>query len=94
MADTETVYILEDVVPYFETIIEKQESVISNQSKELEHLESMCEQLTAQTAIQQEQINGFSLIVNYQFATLGTIIIALVVALAWKVFSGWFFKGV
>ena len=87
MADSETVYILEDVVPYFETIIE-------NQSIEIEHLESMCEQLTAQTAIQQEQINGFSLIVNYQFATLGTIIIALVVALAWKVFSGWFFKGV
>ena len=87
MADTETVYILEDVVPYFETIID-------NQNTELEHLETICEQLTTQTAIQQEQINGFSLIVNYQFATIAIIVIALVVALGWKVFNGWFFKGV
>ncbi len=87
MADTQTVYILEDVIPYYEEIID-------NQNTEIEHLNSIYEQLTDQVALEREQINGFTLIINYQYATIAILVISLVIALGWKVLNGWFFKGV
>lgn len=81
------IYVTDDVSEKFETLI-------TNQQNEIEHLQAIQEQLTAQTEIQQEQINGFTVIVNYQFATISVIVIMSVVCLLWKVFNGWFFKGV
>ncbi|MBQ9385213.1 MAG: hypothetical protein IJT87_13360 [Ruminiclostridium sp.] len=94
MAATETVYILEDVIPYFETLIENQNTAITNQQAELERLQDVCNRLETQTELQQEMINGLELVVNYQFATLGTACIVLVIALLWSVFNKWFFRGV
>lgn len=80
MADSENTCICTDVTPELKAIIEELQ-------KANEHLEE-------QTAIQQEQINGFTMIVNYQFATLAIIVLFVVIAFVWKVFNGWFFKGV
>lgn len=87
MADTETVYILEDVVPYFETII-------SNQETEIEHLETVCERLEEQIAIQNEQINGLSYIGSYLNAGISVGIVCVLFFVVWKVINNWFFKGV
>lgn len=94
MAASETVYILEDVIPYFETLIENQNTVINNQQTELERLQEVCNKLETQTEQQQEMIEGFGLVVNYQFATLGIICIVISVCLLWQVFNKWFFRGV
>lgn len=64
----ENYYISDEIIPYIETII-------GNQSTEIE-------QLMIQNAYMQEQINGFTMVINYQFATIGIIVIGAVVALA------------
>ena len=87
MENTETVYILEDVVPYFERIIDIQNT-------EIERLQDITKQLETQTELQQEMINGFELVVNYQFATVGLIAIISVIILCWRIFNKWFFRGV
>ena len=69
MADTETVYILEDVVPYFETIIE-------NQNTEIERLETVCERLNEQIAYQQEQINGLSYIGSHLNTGISVVVVS------------------
>ena len=77
---TESGYIYKDVAPELEAII-------SNQQKELEHLEQ-------QTAVLQEQINGLSLIANLQYATIGLFVLVAVVLLGWHILNKWFFRGV
>ena len=69
-----------DYTEYIQHILDNQETEIT----ELQH----------QTAILEEQINGFSLIVNYQYATIGIIVVFAVVLAAWKILSKWFFGGV
>jgi chaperonin cofactor prefoldin len=63
------------------------QSILDNQEAEIEQLEH-------QTEILMEEINGLSLIVNYQFATIGIVVIFSVVLAAWKILSKWFFGGV
>lgn len=86
MADTETVYILEDVVPYFETII-------VNQNTEIERLETVCERLNEQIAYQQEQINGLSYIGSYLNAGISVGVVCILFFVVWKVINNWFFKS-
>ena len=86
MADTETVYILEDVVPYFETIIE-------NQNTEIERLETVGERLNEQIAYQQEQNNGLSYIGSHLNTGISVCVVCILFFVVWKVINNWFFKS-
>ena len=63
------------------------QSILDNQQNEIELL-------THQQVIMLEEINGLTTIVNYQFATIGIIVVFSVVVAAWKILSKWFFGGV
>ena len=69
-----------DYSEYFEFILDNQENEI--------------ELLTAQRDCLVEQINGLTMVINYQFATIGVIVVFAVVLAAWKILSKWFFGGV
>ena len=63
------------------------QSILDNQAREIELLEQNQQVLL-------EEVNGLSLVVNYQFATIGIVVVFTVVIAAWKILSKWFFGGV
>jgi len=63
------------------------QSILDNQATEIELL-------TEQRDCMVEQINGLTMVINYQFATIGIIVVFTVVSVAWKILSKWFFGGV
>lgn len=63
------------------------QSILDNQETEIELL-------TEQRDCMVEQINGLTMVINYQFATIGIIVVFTVVFAAWKILSKWFFGGV
>ena len=69
-----------DYSEYFQSILDNQENEI--------------ELLTEQRDCLVEQINGLTMVINYQFATIGVIVVFTVVFAAWKILSKWFFGGV
>ena len=83
MSDASTAIIQCDCPDYSELV----QSVLDNQEAEIELL-------THQQELLLEEINGLSLIVNYQHATIGIILVFSVVLAAWKILSKWFFGGV
>lgn len=83
MEDTENEVVQRDNADYTEYI----QSILDNQAREIELLEQNQQVLL-------EEINGLSLIVNYQYATIGVIVVFSVVVAAWKILSKWFFGGV
>lgn len=68
-----------DYAPQLEELIEQQSETI--------------ELLQAQNDILLEQINGFSLIVNYMNVFFGIAILSIVVFIAHTVLNKWFFRG-
>lgn len=81
--DNDTTVVQYDSPDYTEYL----QSILDNQQNEIELL-------THQQVIMLEEINGLSMIVNYQFATIGVIVVFSVVVAAWKILSKWFFGGV
>lgn len=63
------------------------QSILDNQETEIELL-------TEQRDCLVEQINGLTMVINYQFATIGAIVVFTVVLAVWKILSKWFFGGV
>ena len=63
------------------------QSILDNQAREIELLEQNQQILL-------EEVNGLSLVVNYQFTTIGIVVVFSVVIVAWKILSKWFFGGV
>lgn len=63
------------------------QSILDNQENEIELL-------TEQRDCLVEQINGLTMVINYQFATVGILVVFSVVLAAWKILSKWFFGGV
>ncbi len=61
--------------------------ILDNQTNEIELL-------TEQRDCMVEQINGLTMVINFQFATIGVIVVFTVVYAAWKILSKWFFGGV
>lgn len=84
MSDESTPTIIQynspDYTEYFQSILDNQETQI--------------ELLTQQQQVLLEEINGLSLVVNYQHATVGIIVVFSVVLAVWKILSKWFFGGV
>lgn len=70
------------------------EEVVSALNEMIELQQETNEHLTTETAYQQEIINGLTLVVNYQFALIGIIVIGAVIAFSWNIFNKWFFRGV
>lgn len=79
MDNTETVYLYYDVTPELKEIIEKQDKTI--------------EELQYQTEVMKVQIDGISQVLDWQYATVGIIVIVLVARAIWRVLSGWYFRG-
>ena len=63
------------------------QSILDNQAREIELLEQNQQILL-------EEVNGLSLVVNYQFTTIGILVVFSVVIAVWKILSKWFFGGV
>jgi len=63
------------------------QSILDNQAREIELLEQNQQILL-------EEVNGLSLVVNYQYTTIGIVVLFSVVITAWKILSKWFFGGV
>lgn len=63
------------------------QSILDNQEDEIELL-------TEQRNCMVEQINGLTMVINYQFATIGILVVFSVILAAWKILSKWFFGGV
>lgn len=63
------------------------QSILDNQETEIELL-------TEQRDCMVEQISGLTMVINYQFATIGILVVFSVVLAAWKILSKWFFGGV
>lgn len=63
------------------------QSILDNQEDEIELL-------TEQRDCMVEQINGLTMVINYQFATIGIMVVFSVILAAWKILSKWFFGGV
>lgn len=63
------------------------QSILDNQEDEIELL-------TEQRDCMVEQINGLTMVINYQFATIGILVVFSVILAAWKILSKWFFGGV
>ena len=63
------------------------QSILDNQETEIELL-------TQQRDCMTEQINGLTMVINYQFATIGILVVFSVILAAWKILSKWFFGGV
>lgn len=60
-------------------------------------MDKQSEQITLlqqQNEILLEQVNGLSLVVNYQNVILGVAVLAGVVLIAYRVIFKWFFRGV
>lgn len=81
--DNDTTVVQYDSPDYTEYL----QSILDNQQNEIELL-------THQQDILLEGVNGLSLIVNYQHATIGIFVVFSVVVAAWKILSKWFFGGV
>lgn len=60
----------------------------------LDNQEDEIELLTEQRDCMVEQINGLTMVINYQFATIGILVVFSVILAAWKILSKWFFGGV
>lgn len=69
-----------DYSPQLSAIIDKQSELITLTQQ--------------QNEILLEQVNGLSLVVNYQNAFLGVAVLAGVVFIAYRVLFKWFFRGV
>ena len=63
------------------------QSILANQEDEIELL-------TEQRDCIVEQINGLTIVINYQFATIGILVVFSVILAVWKILSKWFFGGV
>lgn len=83
MENTENEVVERDNADYTEYL----QSILDNQAREIELLEQNQQILL-------EEVNGLSLVVNYQFATIGIVVVFSVVIAAWKILSKWFFGGV
>lgn len=60
-------------------------------------MDKQSEQITLlqqQNEILLEQVNGLSLVVNYQHVFVGVAVLAVVVFIAYRVLFKWFFRGV
>lgn len=68
-------------------LIEKQQAIIDNQ-------EQLITELQNQTSILLEQVNGFTLIVNYLHSIVGISICVIGVVILWQILTKWFFRGV
>lgn len=79
MTETTPTVLYSDYAPQLETLIEKQSEQI--------------ELLQAQNDILLEQINGFSLIVNYMNGFFCIAIALIVVFILSHVLNKWFFRG-
>ena len=93
MEDTETLYLYKDVSKELSALIENQEKVLEHLSEYAEKLDDTSEQLEHIIAIQQEQINGFTEVIEYQHATIGIIVLVCFVVFVWNVLNKWFFRG-
>lgn len=71
----------------FQDYWEYLQSILDNQEDEIELL-------TEQRDCMVEQINGLTMVINYQFATIGILVVYSVILAAWKILSKWFFGGV
>ena len=69
-----------DYTDYFTAIIEKQEQEL--------------ETLTYTNELLKEEINGLTMIVNYQEMFFEMFAVLSVILLVWKMLSKWFFGGV
>ena len=83
MEDTENEVVQRDNADYTEYL----QSILDNQAREIELLEQNQQILL-------EEVNGLSLVVNYQFTTIGILVVFSVLIAAWKILSKWFFGGV